>query len=178
MSVLEAAITGFIDRKLSQAPATPAQPVSDMRSLGKGLLAGLIAGVVATAAKTLVDQVYPPRVHGEAEPPEVLAEKVAGHDLAPTTRHMASQSIHWVFGMTAGAAYGALAEYYPAATSRDGMNFGMTLMALTHEGALPALGLSAAPGAQTTREKSSEMASHVVYGLVAETTRRLVRKML
>ena len=51
----------------------------------------------------------------------------------------------------------------------------MTLMALTHEGALPALGLSAEPADQTKREKSSEMVTHVVFGLVAETVRRFVR---
>ena len=75
-----------------------------------------------------------------------------------------------------GAAYGALAEYYPAATARDGANFGMTLMALTHEGALPAMGLSAEPAQQTNREKASEMATHVIFGVVAETVRRAVRK--
>jgi putative membrane protein len=40
------------------------------------------------------------------------------------------------------------------------------------------MGLSAAPAEQTTRERTSEMASHIVYGLVAETTRRFVRKRL
>ena len=52
----------------------------------------------------------------------------------------------------------------------------MTLMALTHEGALPALGLSAEPADQTNREKASEMATHVVFGFVTETVRRYVRK--
>ena len=46
------------------------------RSLAKGLLAGLVGGLVATAAKTLAERIYPPRTHGEPEPPEVLAEKV------------------------------------------------------------------------------------------------------
>jgi putative membrane protein len=51
----------------------------------------------------------------------------------------------------------------------------MTLMALTHEGALPAAGLSAQPADQTTREKSSEMVTHVLFGVVTETVRRFVR---
>jgi putative membrane protein len=54
----------------------------------------------------------------------------------------------------------------------------MTLMALTHEGALPALGLSAQPADQSNRETSSEMVTHVVFGLVTEAVRRVVRRRL
>jgi putative membrane protein len=176
MSLAETVINSFLDRHF----AKPSQPPTDQteRSLAKGLLAGLIAGVAATAAKTAVEKLYPPRTHGEPEPPAVLAGKIAGHDLAPAQRQLATETIHWGFGAVTGAAYGALAEFYPAATSRDGASFGMTLMALTHESTLPAMGLSAEPAAQTTREKTSEMASHIVFGIVAEITRRTVRKML
>jgi putative membrane protein len=120
------------------------------RSLAKGLLAGLIGGLVATAAKTLAEKMYPPRTHGESEPREVLAEE----------------------------AYGALVEYYPAATAKGGATFGMALTSLTHGTVLPAMGLSAKPEEQTARERTSEMATHVVYGVVTETVRRVVRKML
>ena len=54
----------------------------------------------------------------------------------------------------------------------------MTLMAFTHEGALPALGLSSEPKDQEPREQRSEMVTHVVYGVVAETVRKVVRKVL
>jgi putative membrane protein len=43
---------------------------------------------------------------------------------------------------------------------------------------LPAMGLSAEPEEQTARERKSEMASHIVYGVVTETVRRVVRRML
>ncbi len=87
------------------------------RSLAKGLLAGLIGGLVATAAKTLAEKIYPPRMHGEPEPPDVLVERVAGHELAGTQREVAAEAIHWGFGGLTGAAYGTVVEYYPAATS-------------------------------------------------------------
>jgi len=148
------------------------------RSLAKGLLAGLIGGLVATAAKTLAERIYPPRTHGEPEPPDVLAEKLAGHELVGTQREVAVEAIHWGFGALTGAAYGALAEYYPAATVKDGAGFGMTLSSLTHGTVLPAMGLSAEPEEQTVRERTSEMASHVVFGVVTETVRRVVRRML
>jgi putative membrane protein len=148
------------------------------RSLAKGLVAGLIAGILATAAKSLAEKMYPPRVHGEPEPPEVLAEKLAGHPLDHATKTAASETIHWGFGAAVGAAYGALAEFYPAATAKDGASFGVALMTLTHETALPAMGLSAPSEDQSNREQSSEAATHMVYGLVAEQVRRFVRKML
>ena len=148
------------------------------RSLAKGMLAGLIGGLVATAAKSVAEKLYPPRTHGEPEPPAVLAEKVAGHELAGGERQVAVEAIHWGFGALTGAAYGALAEYYPAATAKDGAAFGTALDSLTHKAALPAMGLSAEPEQQTAREKASEMATHVVYGVVTETVRRFVRKML
>jgi putative membrane protein len=148
------------------------------RSLAKGLLAGMIGGLVATAAKTLAEKVYPPRTHGEPEPPELLAEKIAARELSPATKTAAAESIHWGFGAATGAAYGALAEYFPAATDKDGASFGLALATLTHEGALPVIGLSAPPEAQTPREHTSEMATHLLFGVVTETVRRFVRRLL
>lgn len=148
------------------------------RSLAKGLLAGLIGGIVATAAKSFAEKIYPPRTHGEPEPPTVLAEKLAGHPLDEPGRTAATETIHWTFGALAGAAYGALAEYYPAATAKEGASFGFALATLTHETALPAMGLSAPPEDQTTRERTSEMSTHVVFGLVTEAVRKTVRNFL
>jgi putative membrane protein len=148
------------------------------KSLAKGILAGLIGGLVATAAKSLAEKIYAPRTHGEPEPPVLLAEKVAGHELTIVQRKISSEAIHWGFGAATGAAYGALAEYVPTVTSKDGANFGMALVTLTHQGALPAMGLGARPGEQTAREKTSEMTSHIVYGVVTETVRRVVRRLL
>ncbi|HEV2578600.1 MAG TPA: DUF1440 domain-containing protein [Acidobacteriaceae bacterium] len=147
-------------------------------SLWKGLVAGLIAGVAATAAKTLAEKFYPPRIHGEPEPPELLSERIAGHELDDTSRLVASESIHWGFGAAAGAFYGALAEFYPAVTNKEGANFGLTLMALTHEGVLPAMALSAPAEEQSEREQSSEAVTHLIYGVVAERVRSLVRNAL
>lgn len=147
-------------------------------SLWKGLIAGLVAGIAATAAKTLAEKCYPPRVHGEPEPPELLSERIAGDYLDNETQFIASETIHWGFGAAAGAFYGALAEFYPSVTTREGANFGLTLMALTHEGILPAMALSAPPEQQSEREQSSEAATHLVYGIVAERVRSVVRGVL
>ena len=150
----------------------------DTSALLKGLLAGAIGGLVATAVKTMAERVYPPRVHDEPEPPEVAAEKLAGHSLDDSTKAIASESIHWVFGAAAGGFYGVLAEIYPVVTAKSGATFGLTLMSLTHEGALPALGLSESHEDQTLRERTSEGATHILYGVVTEKVRGLVRNML
>lgn len=148
------------------------------RSLAKGLAAGLIAGLAATAAKSIAERVFPPRVHGEPDPEEALAESVAGHSLDHTAQQAAGRTIRWGFGAAAGAAYGALAEYYPAATDKEGAAFGMALMAITEGTALPAMGVATPADEQTPRERSSEATSHLVYGLVAERVRSFVRGLL
>lgn len=148
------------------------------RNLWKGLLAGAIAGLVATAAKTAAEKLYPPRTHGEPEPPEELAGKLGADALGDEGRHVAAEAIHWGFGVTAGAFYGALTEFYPAAASKGGAAFGLTLMTLTHDTALPAMGLAANVDEQTPREHTSEAATHVIYGVVTEKVRHFVREAL
>ena len=148
------------------------------RSIAKGIAAGLVAGLVGVAAKTLAERMFPPRVVGGPEPPQALAEKVAGHELAPVAKAATADGIHWTFGALTGAAYGALAEFYPAATAKEGASFGVALETLTHESALPTLGISLPVGSQSTRERVSEMTSHVVFGLTVEFVRRTVRRIL
>ncbi|SDE72937.1 putative membrane protein [Terriglobus roseus] len=130
------------------------------RDILKGALAGMIGGLVATAAKTVAEKVYPPH-------PELARRDSDDKKLMP-----------WVLGAAAGAAYGALAELYPPVTDRHGANFGMTMMAVTHEGVLPALGLLERPDPHSGREHRSEMVTHVVYGVVCETVRGLARRAL
>jgi putative membrane protein len=150
----------------------------DTNSLLKGLLAGVVGGLVATAVKTLAEKVYPPRTHGEPEPNEVAAEKLAGQPLEEGSREAAGEAIHWVFGAAAGGFYGVLAEMYPQVTAKSGATFGLTLMSLTHEGALPAFGLSEPHEDQTLRERTSEASTHVIYGVVTEKVRSFVRERL
>lgn len=151
-------------------------------SLAKGMIAGLIGGLVATAAKTFAERMYPPRTDGEPHPSaavsQQISEHVTGERLSPAAELTASEGIDWAFGAIAGAAYGALVEFYPAATSKDGASFGLALGSLVHQGALPALGISAPEEDQSFRERTSEFSSHVVYGIVTETVRKFVRKML
>jgi len=140
------------------------------RSLMKGMLAGMVGGLAAVVAKNVADRFFPAHSSGAAA---MLPEKASdGHSLmveeeAPVT----VGSLHWGYGALAGAAYGGVAEYFPAATAKDGASFGLTLATVSNR-------LSGAAAAQTTIDKTSAMATHVVYGLVTETVRRFVRKRL
>lgn len=135
---------------------------SHERSLAKGLAAGLVAGLVGVVAKTLAERMFQPRAQPKPESPAATP----------------GNAIPWQFGALSGATYGALAEYYPAATAKEGAAFGMALETLTHEAPLPALGIALPVGSETTRERVSEMTSHVVFGLTVEFVRRTLRKIL
>jgi putative membrane protein len=129
------------------------------RSLAKGMIAGVVGGLAGAVAKTLAERLFPPH--------------------ADTKQEAATEAIHWGFGAAVGTAYGALAEYYPTATAKEGASFGMALEALTQETALPVLGLSAEPsGDQTLRERASGITSYVVYGVTTEWVRKFIRKVL
>ena len=148
------------------------------RSLAKGMLAGMIGGLVATVGKTLAERAFPPKTQA---PQLLLAEKISskvGHELTVREKKVVAHTLHWGLGAAAGAAYGAVAEYFPSATGKDGANFGMAMATLTHEGGLPALGFVVAPKKQSGMERTSEVVSYVVFGLVTETVRRFVRKRL
>jgi putative membrane protein len=136
------------------------------RSLTKGLIAGLIGGLVGVVAMTIAERLFPPRAQEEPEQND------------PPAKAAASEGIHWGFGAAVGAAYGAVAEFYPAATAKGGVSFGLALEALAQEGALPTSGGSGDPEDQTTREHASELTSRVVFGVTTETVRGFVRKRL
>src|SRR5580698_424517 len=113
--------------------------VKPKKSLAKGLIAGLIAGLAGTAAIKFGERAYQARLHSEPKPEDLPSSNpLAAQDLAiqqPNTQ----SDIRWALGGAAGAVYGGLVEYFPAASSRKGAGFGMVLATLTERGALPPL---------------------------------------
>src|ERR1700757_558698 len=123
------------------------------RSILKGAAAGLVGGLAGAGAKALAEQLFPPRTQGQTPPPVGLAEQVAGHPLEPAEKQAAMQSIHWGFGAVAGAVYGAMVEVEPTLGAWRGAAFGLTLNKITHESALPRMGLSALKEDQPAQER-------------------------
>ncbi len=157
---------------------TPGAAVKKHQSLARGLIAGLIAGLAATAAKALAERIFPPQPKSGPESLLPPAECVSAEAPSSVAKEKQNEALRWGLGAAVGAAYGAVAEFYPEATAKNGASFGLALEAISHEGALPPLGLAAQPEYQTARERGSEITSYVVYGVTAELVRRLVRRWL
>ncbi len=156
-------------------------PKSIADTLTKAFLAGLAGGLAGSAAKLLGEKVFPPRPPGATPPPRVVVERAAaatGANLPPAAKTAASQGIHWAFGTFAGGVYGIAAEYQPKVTAWHGAAFGLTVKRLMHQGMMPKTGLADPPKKQPLQEKMSEWLTHVLYGFVAESVRRGVRKRL
>ena len=146
------------------------------RNLAKGLLAGALGGIVGSGAKIVGELIYPPRTLGQVPPPVLLAERIAGHPLSPSQQNTSMQVIHFIFGTSVGAVYGAAAEFAPIVTAGYGAAFGFVFQFFTHESLVPLAGLDVPPWQQPLREHTSEFFTHVLYGVATEATRRAVRK--
>src|SRR6185503_12622257 len=172
----------------------------------KGLVAGLAGGLVASwtmnqfqAAWTRVAEGFE-KPHGaqsmkpteEAtpnEPPEqqddatvetakVISENVFGHELTKTEKKPAGTAVHYAFGTVTGGLYGAMAEFTPQVTAGAGLPFGAVFWLVADEIGVPLLGLAKGPTAYPVSTHAYALASHFVYGVTAELSRRAVRHVL
>jgi uncharacterized membrane protein YagU involved in acid resistance len=109
---------------------------------------------------------------------DLASEAVAARPLAPAEQDVAGPFVHYAFGVSVGAAYGAIAEGRPEVTRMGGVPFGLSVWSGADEFLVPALGLSAAPWRRPARAHTYSFLSHVVYGLTTETVRRAVRTAL
>ena len=148
------------------------------RNLAKGLLAGALGGLVGSGAKIVGELVYPPRTLGQVPPPVILAERMAGHPLTKAQANTSMQAIHFIFGTSVGAVYGAAAEFAPIVTAGYGAAFGFVFQFFTHESLVPLAGRDVPPWQQPLREHSSEFFTPVLSGVATEVTRRAVRRRL
>jgi len=150
--------------------------------LWKGLLAGALAGVAATAAKTLWEKHYPVRSESTESPPLILANKVkkavTDELIASENESTVTSSIHWSFGVTTGAAYGVVTENFPMVSSGLGLPFGVAFWMGTHGSIIPMAHLEPFPTDVQMNYAINEFAGHLVYGVVLETTRRVIRMAL
>lgn len=172
----------------------------------KGLLAGLLGGLVASWAMnqwlTLwqrfvagdtaryhkrpvtgqggqltregPDARRPPTMHAAA----AIVRGLFRYTPAEREQQCLGQLLHYTFGTTTGALYGALADATPVLTTAGGVPFGLAVWLLADELATPALGLSQPPTRQDRLTHTYALTSHCIYGLMTEYTRRLVRQWL
>lgn len=155
----------------------------------KGALAGAAAGLVASYVMEQAQALWskaqgePASGGGDDEPSTVkAADKVSqaatGNAIAPNKREAAGEAVHYTTGAGLGALYGALAEIAPATTFGFGAAFGAAVALGLDEAIVPALGLSKGPGETSPKEHAYGIASHLVFGLALEGSRRLIRAVL
>lgn len=107
-----------------------------------------------------------------------ITQRFSGRRLHGTKRRIASEALHYGYGASVGAAYGALAEVYPDITLGEGSAFGAGIMVAGDEVAVPALGLSDPPHHYPPSVHINTLITHIVYGVTCELVRRSVRRML
>jgi putative membrane protein len=108
----------------------------------------------------------------------IVSEGVFKHELTKDEKATAGTAIHYGFGVTSGALYGAMAELAPGVTAGAGLPFGATIWLTADEGMVPLLGLSKSPTAYPLSIHAYSLASHFVFGLTTELVRRAVRDAL
>lgn len=175
-------------------------------SIWKGMVAGLAGGLVASwtmnqfqAAWTRIAEgsekshgaqsMQPSQgSNGEQDTAEqddatvktakAISKNVFGHELQESEKEPAGAAVHYAFGTMTGGLYGALAEVTPQVTTGTGVPFGAAFWLLADEITVPLLGLSKGPTEYPPSTHVYALASHLVYGVTAELSRRAVRQVL
>lgn len=176
-------------------------------SIWKGMVAGLAGGLVASwtmnqfqAAWTRVAEgLEKPHGAQSMKPSEgsqgqqgqdtndenatvkaarAISEGVFGHELQKSEKEPAGAAVHYAFGTLSGGVYGALAEVTPQVTSAAGLPFGAGFWLLADEISVPLLRLAKAPTEYPVSTHAYSLASHLVYGLTTELSRRALRRVM
>jgi hypothetical protein len=177
-------------------------------NIAKGVLAGLAAGLVASwtmnqfqAAWTRIAQ-GAEKPHGAqsmqpaqgstgdqgedvreqddstVETAKVISRKVFDRELREREKRPAGAVAHYAFGTAGGGFYGALAELSPQVTTAAGLPFGAVFWLVADEVTVPLLGLKKGPTEYPVSTHVYSLASHLVYGMTAEFSRRALRQVL
>jgi uncharacterized membrane protein YagU involved in acid resistance len=109
---------------------------------------------------------------------KVISENIFGHKLTQSEKRPAGAAVHYAFGTATGGLYGAMAEVAPQVTAGAGLPFGAVFWAVADETAVPLLGLAKGPTEYPVSTHVYALASHLVYGVTAELSRRAVRQIL
>lgn len=109
---------------------------------------------------------------------KAVSEGIFGHKLKESEKKPAGAAVHYAFGSATGGLYGAAAEIAPQVTTGMGLPFGVAFWMIADEAVVPLLGLSKGPTAYPASTHVYALASHLVYGLTTEVTRRAVRNIL
>ena len=166
------------------ARASLARAMNDVRmgTIWRGALAGLVGGLLAAGAMSVTHKALPkagaPADEGDdatVKTAEAVMRPLTGRPVPEDKKPFASQAVHYAFGASVGAVYGAVAELVPRVTSGFGVPFGLAVWLGAHVITVPALGLAQSPARRPLSKEAPELGLHAIYGGVTEAVRRLLR---
>lgn len=105
-----------------------------------------------------------------------VSEGLFQHELTKSEKATAGTVIHYGFGFTTGALYGAAAELSPLVRSLAGLPFGALVWLAADEGIVPLAGLSKSAAEYPLSVHAYSLSSHLVFGLTTELVRRALRR--
>jgi putative membrane protein len=157
-----------------------------LRGLAAGAVGGLAASWVmnqfqegvAFAGREFFDDA-PPKQKGDdatVKTAGAISKAVRGRKVSRREKKSAASAVHYGFGALCGAVYGVMAETVPASKLGFGTAYGSAVWLLADEIAVPALGLSQPISKTPAGAHAKALASHWVYGLTTELTRRAIMK--
>ncbi len=112
------------------------------------------------------------------ETAKVISRNVLGRELKESEKEPAGAMVHYAFGTLTGGLYGAMAEMSPQITAGVGLPFGAAFWLVADEVTVPLLGLSKGPTEYPVSTHAYALASHLVYGMTAELSRRALRQVM
>lgn len=157
-----------------------------MTALIKTIAAGIAGGLVASLAMDVFQRVAAP-AFGQGgsndDPATVKAadsakRRVTGDAVTQKHRETAGTMVHYVTGAALGAGYALAARCWPQTTAGFGLAYGVTIATVLDDAAVPAFGWGPSPMETPASTHAYGLASHAVFGLALEGTRRGVEAAL
>lgn len=144
-------------------------------STSRSLLTGFVAGLAGTAIKSIIEHYLPVRkVHQRSAQIKIVDElstKITGTPISTQNEALAEQLVNIPFGGSLGAAYGYGKKDRHGLKPLDGIAFGATTWASTHEISLPIMGLEPKPSDVPVTMQLNELFAHVAFGITTEVVR-------
>jgi uncharacterized membrane protein YagU involved in acid resistance len=151
----------------------------------KRIVAGAAIGIVAGLAASFAMNQFQAAVSAlsdsddDREPAtDKAANRVAvattGEELGDEQKKLGGEAVHYALGAALGAAYGASAAVRPEVTAGFGTAFGIGTAAVLDEAAVPATGLGETPWETPISTHMYTLASHLVFGVALESSRKLM----
>lgn len=166
--------------------------------IGRGILIGLIAGLAASWTMNRFQAIWSEwPAHNDAKKKErqleesssnnenqydatvkaaaAVSEGLFEHQLTPAEKKIARPVVHYAVSGLGGIVYCLASEFFPEVTRGFGLPYGTAFWLVVDEGMVPLLGLAKGPTQYSLSTHAYALASHLVFGATAESTRRLLR---